>query len=108
MTQVQSQTAQQLDDASTQETLSVVQSENENSKSILDLTHDEAHQYFLKQESYCSFDLPEYFKFEALLKSVDDTLKGKNLSDFWKEIVKGEKCSRDNPRNYDDVNGLVE
>lgn len=70
------------------------QSENENSKVILDLTHDEARHYLLKQESYCNFDLPKYFKFEALLKSVDDALSGKKLSDLCK----------DNPRNYEDVN----
>lgn len=82
MTQTQSQTAQP---------------ENENSKSILELTHDEARQYFLKQESYCDFALPEYFKFETLLKNVDDALKGKNLTDFRKE----------NPRDYEDVNYRV-
>lgn len=98
MTQTQSQTFQQIvDNVSASEALSVVQSENENSKSILELTHNEAHQYFLKQESYCGIDLPEYFKFETLLKNVDDVLKGKNLSDFRKE----------NPRNYEDVNYKV-
>ena len=70
---------------------------DQNSKTILELTHDEACQYFLKQESYCNFDLPEYFKFETLLKSVDKSLTGKNLSDFRK----------DNPRNYEDVNYKV-
>lgn len=44
----------------------------ENSKSILELTHDEAHKYFLKQESYCGFDLPVYFKFEPLLESINE------------------------------------
>lgn len=97
-TQTQSQTVQQVDDsASAPEGLSFLQSENENSKSILELTHDEAHEYFLKQESYCNFDLPEYFNFEALLYAVDDTLKGKKLSDFRKE----------NPRDYEDVNYKV-
>jgi len=98
LTQNQPQIVQPVDDnASAPEALSVVQPENENSKNILELTHDEAHQYFLKQESYCSFDLPEYFMFETLLKDVDDALKGKNLSDFRK----------DNPRNYEDVNYKV-
>ena len=69
-------------------------SENENSKSILELTNDEARQYFLKQESYCNFDLPRYINFQELLNGVDEVLKGKNLSDFSKEI----------PRNYDDIN----
>jgi hypothetical protein len=103
MTQVQSQTLEQQATAPAQEEFSVVQTENENSKSILELTHEEAHQYFLKQESYCSFDLPEYFKFETLLNSVDKELKNKNLylSGFRKENSKG------NPRNYEDVNYKV-
>ncbi|MFM7469681.1 MAG: RNA-directed DNA polymerase [Vampirovibrionales bacterium] len=91
---MESQTIQEPDNASTQEKLSVVHSENKNSKSILELTHDEAHQYFLKQESFCDFDLPEYFKFEALLNSVDKILTGKNLSDFRTK----------NPRNCEGVN----
>jgi hypothetical protein len=67
---------------------------NENSKSILELTHDEAQQYFLKQESYCNFDLPEYFQFENILSTVNTLLNGKKLSDF----------RENNPRDYDDVN----
>ena len=51
---------------------------NQNSKSILELTHDEALQYFLKQESYCNFDLPEYFQFEKIL-STANTLLGQVL-----------------------------
>ena len=31
------------------------------SRSILDMSHDEARAYFLKEESYCNFDLPPYF-----------------------------------------------
>lgn len=91
------QTGHQLGNASASEILSVVLPENENSKSILELTHDEAHRYFLKQENYCNFDLPEYFKFERLLNSVDDALKNKKLSDFRKET----------PRKYEDVNYKV-
>lgn len=67
---------------------------NETSKSILELTHDEAREYFLKQESYCNFDLPEYFQFENILSTVNTLLNEKKLSDFREK----------NPRDYDDVN----
>jgi hypothetical protein len=62
--------------------------------SILELSAKEAREYLLKQESYCSLDLPPYFVFDDLLNKVNKFLKGKKLSDFYQE----------NPRNYENVN----
>lgn len=47
-------------------------------KTILDLNSTEARQYFLKQESYCNVQLPEYFYFQPLLDklSQNGSLKG--------------------------------
>jgi hypothetical protein len=39
--------------------------ETRRQRSILDLTCDEARLFFLKQESYCSIDLPPYFHFNG-------------------------------------------
>jgi len=39
-------------------------------KTILELTPSEARQYFLKQECYCSIDLPRYFDFQPLLDAL--------------------------------------
>jgi len=39
-------------------------------KRITELTHLEAKEYFLKQESYCNIDLPKYFDFQPLLDSL--------------------------------------
>ena len=50
-------------------------------KTILDLNSEEAKAFFLKEESYCSFDLPEYFSFQALITSLSKELKGKVLRD---------------------------
>jgi hypothetical protein len=50
-------------------------------KTILDLNSDEAKAFFLKEESYCSFELPEYFSFQALITSLSKELKGKALRD---------------------------
>jgi hypothetical protein len=36
-------------------------------KTILELTHTEAKEFFLKKENYCSIDLPPYFSFQSLL-----------------------------------------
>lgn len=79
--------------------ISVTQSENRTSKNILELTHNEAHQYFLRQENYCSMDLPEYFKFEKLLKNIDTELKGKNLSNYYHAEIE--------PKNLPNVNYKV-
>ncbi len=39
-------------------------------KTIIELSHTEAKQYFLKQESYCNIDLPKYFDFQPLLDAL--------------------------------------
>jgi len=84
--------------------LSVFEAENENSKSVLELSHDEARKFFLKQESYCNFDLPEYFKFESLLSSIDCALNGKNLSDYRRPKPSDSKAHPARPRDLDDIN----
>lgn len=52
-------------------------------KPIIELNHAEAKMFFLKEESYFSFDLPQYFVFQELLEKVDKKLDGKLLSDFY-------------------------
>lgn len=61
-------------------------------KNILELNNTEAKQYFLKQESYCNVQLPEYFNFQPLLDAL-----GKNGS------LKG-GISLDKAKKIDDVN----
>ncbi|HHT9841466.1 TPA: hypothetical protein ACT9I2_002652, partial [Legionella pneumophila] len=50
---------------------------------VLDLSASQAKKYFLKAESYCNFDLPNYINFDPLLKMVEKELKNKELSDFY-------------------------
>jgi RNA-directed DNA polymerase len=76
---------------------SVVETPNDKSRSILDLSYADARDYFLKPESYCNFDLPYYFDFAPLLAAVANTLGTKNFSDF----------KQGNPRDYEDVNYKV-
>lgn len=47
--------------------------------SILNLTADEARQFFLKNENYCSLSLPPYFSFENLLSQLSNNLSGQSL-----------------------------
>ncbi len=64
---------------------------------ILDLTVDEARTFLLKQESYCTIDLPPYFHFDDLLAGVGKALVGNDLS----SVQSGK------PRNHEDINHLI-
>jgi len=71
---------------------------NENqSKSLLEMSHLEARSFFLKQQRYCNFPLPKYFEFEELLRQLS------------KEIHKKETgtIKVKNPRNFEDINHTI-
>lgn len=65
-------------------------------KTIIDLTHAEAKEFFLKEESYFSVELPEYFTFQDLLNRLDKELLNKELKKDFGTPVK--------VRGLDDVN----
>lgn len=52
-------------------------------KTVLELTSAEAKDFFLKEESYCSIDLPPYFSFQNLLTALsqNNTIKNITLND---------------------------
>lgn len=56
-------------------------------KSILELNHTEARQFFLKEESYFNFDLPQYFVFKNVLNQISQQIEGKKISDFYNTCV---------------------
>lgn len=62
-------------------------------RSVLEMTSDEAREFFLKPESYCSIELPPYFQFGKILSDVADILKNRQLADMSKK-----------PRDYEGVN----
>lgn len=64
-------------------------------KTVLELGNTEAKEFFLKKESYCSVELPEYICFEEILKKCSEELVCRNLND----LMTDEK-----PKNVDDVN----
>ena len=59
-------------------------------KRVTELNHIEAKAFFLKEESYFSFDLPQYFVFQKILEAVEKRLDGKILSDFYASITTSE------------------
>lgn len=65
-------------------------------KSIIEMDHAEACNFFLKAESYCSLDLPPYIQFDRLIEGVHKLLDGKRLSDLSAK-----------PREHDDVNYTI-
>ena len=66
-------------------------------RSLIELSCDEAQAFLLKQESYCTIDLPQYFQFSDLLNGIVKVLEGKQLSDL---------CCK-SPRKFDGVNHLI-
>ena len=61
---------------------------------IIELSGEEARAFFIKQESYCTIDLPDYFQFGGLLQSVAKVLEENPLSN----------ASRKKRRNLEGVN----
>lgn len=59
---------------------------------VIEMDSDEAKAFFLKPESYFSFDLPPYFSFKQLLQIVTTYLEGKDLSDIRKSETKPKDC----------------
>ena len=63
------------------------------------MTPSEAKEFFLKGESYCNFDLPDYFSFNKILKSIDALINKKSISSFF---IKGS-----HPKNLEGVNYII-
>ena len=55
---------------------------SQGTKNILNLSHIEARDFFIKHKSYCNFDLPPYIQFNKMLKNIDQALENKNPQDF--------------------------
>ena len=66
------------------------------SRSIVELSCEEAQKFLLKQKSYCTIDLPVYFNFDNLLSDVDQVLRGKSICRFLQ-----------NARVFDDINHVI-
>ena len=60
-------------------------------KSILEMSHEEAKEFFLKDKSYCNIDLPEYFSFAKLLGKISkavDKVSDKAVKIIANEVLK--------------------
>ncbi len=75
-------------------------------KTILDLTYTEARAFFLKEENYFTFELPDYFTFALLLQSLSSKLEESNLSDYYISYIdlKTKKQKILKPASFENVN----
>ena len=62
--------------------------------SLLDMNSEEARNFFMKADSYCSIDLPAYFDFSPILAEAEQLLKS----------VKSSNLQRTNPGKYENLN----
>lgn len=70
--------------------------EYDRAKSVLEMTNDEARDFFLRDSTYMPIQLPKYFNFSKNLKIAVEKLKNSNLSDFCET-----KCT---PKKFNEVN----
>lgn len=66
-------------------------------RSIIQMNPEDAKAFLLKQESYCSLDLPPYFQFDELISRVAKELEGKSLPAF----------KNKSPRDFEGVNHTI-
>lgn len=76
----------------------------ETMRRILELSHTEAKAFFLKGESYFSFDLPKYFAFTDILEKVSQYLTGKMLSSCYNSVGANGQTGANRPYNFENVN----
>jgi hypothetical protein len=77
-------------------------------KTIISLNHQEAKQFFLKNESYCNIDLPPYLNFSILLNELSNKLNNRNINEFKKLLFQSEQNQAGNgkfqPSDFENVN----
>ena len=69
-------------------------------KTILELSHIKARQYFLESQNYCNMQFPIYIDFKPVIAYVQNTVGNKELKDILKD-------SKRMPSDYENVKILV-
>lgn len=65
-------------------------------KSILEMSYEEAENFFLKDKSYCNIDLPDYFSFSKLLSKISKAVdKAQDISTLYSKKALG-NCEKVN------------
>lgn len=66
-------------------------------KTVLDLSHTKALDYFLQSSNYCTLTLPKYFNFDKILNYVRNTVGSK-------DFIQCLENSKNKPSEYEEVN----
>lgn len=67
-------------------------SSGKKTRTVLEMSGEEACAFFLKPESYCGFDLPPYFSFAPIVSEAAKFLQGKELLGLCEADVKSKDC----------------
>lgn len=54
-------------------------------KTILELSHIKARQYFLESQNYCNMQFPKYIDFKPVIEYVQNSVGNKELRDILKD-----------------------
>lgn len=73
-------------------------------RTILELNHNEARNFFLESKNYENFDLPEYYDFSNLLHKISKKLGEREINYFFH---KDENGKNRNPKDYYKINHKI-
>lgn len=65
-------------------------------KTILELTNEEARNYFLQASKFCTIDLPKYFDFQPLLNRLESLIGQNHIIDITGNVIKPNDCEKVN------------
>jgi len=74
---------------------------------IIDLDASQARSFFLKEESYFNFDLPNYFAFQGLLDKLSKELSNKKITDLYAEAEVDGKIKSLKANDFANVNHRI-
>ena len=69
-------------------------------KTVLELSHTKAMQYFLESQNYCNMQFPVYIDFKPVIDYVQDKIGNKELKDILKN-------SKSMPSSFENVNHKI-
>lgn len=76
-------------------------------QSVLDMNCDEARKFFMKEESYCSLQLPEYFSFKQVLAQAEKKLRQKKLTSYDANKIRNLQINKNSEENSQEINHTI-
>nr|WP_122048189.1 RNA-directed DNA polymerase [Lactobacillus sp. ESL0225]RMC48167.1 RNA-directed DNA polymerase [Lactobacillus sp. ESL0225] len=76
-------------------------------QSVLDMNCDEARKFFMKEESYCSLQLPEYFSFKQVLAQAEKKLRQKKPVSYDANKISDVQTNKNSEENSQEINHTI-